>query len=492
MDRRTKIICTIGPSVDNDEMVRKLIEAGMNVARLNFSHGTHEGHAKSIERIKRIREELNLPISIMLDTKGPEIRTGLLEDGKPVELHEGNQIVLTLEECEGNADRVQQSAEQLPQAVKPKDRILLDDGLIELEVQSVGDDGDITCKIMNSGTLGEHKSINVPGVSVELPAITEQDKKDLIFGIEHGVDYVAASFVRDGEAGAEIRSFLADNGGENIRIISKIENSDAVNNMRDILAKTDAVMVARGDLGVEVPEYRVPHIQKKIIHACNRASKPVITATQMLDSMIRNPRPTRAEVADVANAIYDGTDCVMLSGETAMGKYPIEAVKTLVHIAKDTEEHLLEEYKPDRVRTHTKVSLAVGIAAVDTAEKLGVKCIVTPTLSGRTARLISNLRPKMPIYAVTPFPNIQRQMQLSWGVTPLLGDVCGDMSSVVANAQEAVLDNGIMEPGDITVITCGDPNTAPEEQTSDHPYHITQTNVMYVVKIKDQEAAASE
>ena len=483
MKKRTKIICTLGPAVDSDEAVEQLIEAGMDVARLNFSHGTHEEQAVRIDRVKRIREKLGTPTAIMLDTKGPEIRTGLLAGGQPVALAAGDTIALTPAEVEGSSLCVQVSYADLARYVAPGDAILIDDGLIGLVVTSVVG-GDVICRVENPGVLGQRKSVNIPGVNVPLPAVTEQDERDLLFGIQQGVDYVAASFIRDGEGVRQVRSFLAAHGGGDIRIVSNIESAEAVANIDEIICATDGVMVARGDLGVEVPAQRVPHIQKTIIRKCNRESKPVITATQMLDSMIRNPRPTRAEVADVANAIYDGTDCIMLSGETASGAHPVEAVKTMVAIACDTEPFLFDERFPDRRRTHARPSLAVGIAAVETAEKLHAACIVAPTMSGRTARLISNLRPKMPIYAVTPFANVRRQLQLSWGVVPLTSDVEGDLHHVITRAEQAVQAAGGLAKGELAVITAGDPENSPLEDNAFGQPGVSPTNVMYVVEAR--------
>ena len=485
MEKRTKIICTLGPAVDSDEVLEELIRCGMNVARLNFSHGSHAEHAERIARVKRVREKLGTPTAIMLDTKGPEIRTGALAGGRAVQLRAGQRLVLGCDVEEGSAERVGQTFPDLARSVAPGARILLDDGLISLAVEAIDGD-DVICTVDNDGELGQRKSVNIPGVSIPLPAVTDKDRADLLFCIEHEVDYVAASFVRDGDGIREIRSFLKSNGGEGIRIISKVENADAVRNIRDIVAVSDGVMVARGDLGVELPEYKVPSIQKRIIRLCNRESKPVITATQMLDSMIRNPRPTRAEVADVANAIYDGTDCIMLSGETAVGKHPVEAVRTMVEIAQETEPRVFDEHPPERTRTRVKVSLAVGIAAVDTAEKLDAACIVAPTMSGRTARLISNLRPRMPIYAVTPFARVMRQMQLSWGVVPLHDDVRGDMRRVIEQAERAVVAAGLVEPGDLAVFTAGDPSTGPVEAADSHYFGTTPANVMYVVQIRGE------
>ena len=482
MLKRTKIICTLGPAVDDDETIRRLIEEGMDVARLNFSHGSHAEHAERIARLKRVREEMGSPCALLLDTKGPEIRTGALAAGEPVSLEEGARITLTARECEGGAERVFQSASVLPRYVEQGTRILIDDGLIGLVVERVEGD-DIVCTVENAGVLGQRKSVNVPGVSVPLPALTDKDRSDLLFGIEHEIDFVAASFVRTVDDVRSIRDFLSRNGGEGVRVISKVENADAVRNIEEIIEVSDAVMVARGDLGVEVPAWRIPHIQKKIIRMCNRESKPVITATQMLDSMIRNPRPTRAEVADVANAIYDGSDCVMLSGETAAGAHPVDAVRMMAQIAKESESRQFEEWLPERTRSHARASLAVGIAAVQTAETLDAACIVAPTMSGRTARLISNLRPRMPIYAVTPFPRVMRQSQLSWGVVPMLGDVQGDMRRIIDQARDTVRAAGLAKAGDLAVFTAGDPDTSPFEDVGGH-VGSSATNVMYVVQFR--------
>ncbi len=482
MLKRTKIICTLGPAVDDDETIRRLIEEGMDVARLNFSHGSHAEHAERIARLKRVREEMGSPCALLLDTKGPEIRTGALAAGEPVSLEEGARITLTARECEGGAERVFQSASVLPRYVEQGTRILIDDGLIGLVVERVEGD-DIVCTVENAGVLGQRKSVNVPGVSVPLPALTDKDRSDLLFGIEHEIDFVAASFVRTADDVRSIRDFLSRNGGEGVRVISKVENADAVRNIEEIIEVSDAVMVARGDLGVEVPAWRIPHIQKKIIRMCNRESKPVITATQMLDSMIRNPRPTRAEVADVANAIYDGSDCVMLSGETAAGAHPVDAVRMMAQIAKESESRQFEEWFPERTRSHARASLAVGIAAVQTAETLDAACIVAPTMSGRTARLISNLRPRMPIYAVTPFPRVMRQSQLSWGVVPMLGDVQGDMRRIIDQARDTVRAAGLAKAGDLAVFTAGDPDTSPFEDVGGH-VGSSATNVMYVVQFR--------
>lgn len=484
--KRTKIICTLGPAVDSESSLKNLILAGMDVARCNFSHGSHAEHKARMDRLKKVRRELDAPCALMLDTKGPSIRTGCLKGGKPVALRAGDNIFLTEEDIEGTARRIHQSCAGLANYVEPGTIILADDGLIELAVDRVVGT-DIQCTVQNSGTLGECKTLNLPGTNVPLPIMTEQDESDLRFGIEQGVDFVAASFVSCGNDVHAIRSFLRENGGENIRIVSKIENAQAVENIDDIIAASDAVMVARGDLGVEVPSDTVPHLQKKIIKACNRAYRPVITATQMLESMIHNPRPTRAEVADVANAIYDGADGVMLSGETAIGMYPVPAVQTAARIAEASEPYLYAEGSiPNRTSNQDGISAVVGLAAVTTAESVNATCIVTPTMTGRTARLISNYRPRVPIYAVTGSEENRRSLQLNWGVTPLLGDVAGDASFVLEQARSVVMKKGYAQNGEIAVFTLGDRTTSPTTENAGvdpHAPSYRPTNVMQVVQL---------
>lgn len=481
--KHTKVVCTLGPAVDTDEAVRGLMEAGMDVARLNFSHGSHEEHLARMDRVRRIRESLDNPCALLLDTAGPEIRTGLLTGGQPVALQAGQTFILKATPCEGTVDYVSITWPELYTVVSPDDRILLDDGLIGLRVKALRAT-DIVCVVENDGVLGQRKSVNVPGVTVPFPALTEKDKEDVLFGIEQNVDFIAVSFVRDAAGVQEVKAFLQSHGGGDIRVISKIECASAVENFDEILAVSDGVMVARGDLGVEVDEARVPYIQKQIIRKCNRFSRPCITATQMLDSMIKNPRPTRAEVADVANAIYDGTDAIMLSGETASGAYPLEALKTMIGIVRESESHLFEEHHLDRTRENVSVSLAVGLAAVKAAESLHVKCIIAPTMSGRTARLISNLRPRVPIYAITPFPRVMRQQQLNWGVTPMLSDVLGSMQHIIDESQKAVLERGYAEVGDLAVLTGGDPQTSPAVDPYSAPDapRVASTNIMYVLQ----------
>lgn len=487
MSKRTKIVCTLGPAVDSEEELRGLIEAGMDVARLNFSHGSHAEHKVRIDRLKKVREEMGSPCAIMLDTCGPEIRTGRLTGGKPVQLKAGETIVLTEDEVEGTAERVHQNCPGLARAVAPGTTILVDDGLIELAVFRV-DGGDIHCAVQNEGVLGERKSINVPGVSVDLPALTDQDRADILFGIEQGVDFVAASFVRDADGVREIRKFMTDHGGLDITLISKIESAQAIDRIEDIVELSGGIMVARGDLGVEVPPHRVPHLQKKIIRLCNEKYRPVITATQMLESMIHNPRPTRAEVTDVASAIYDGTDCVMLSGETAMGAHPVEAVRTMARIAEATEPYLREEGTATaRTAERSEVASSVGLAAVATAEALGARCIVAPTMSGMTARMMANLRPNMPIYAPTPFEHVMRRMQLYWGVTPILAPVVGELQTVFLRSRDALVERGLLQVGDLAVLTAGDAKTGPEPRLVAETRYVVPANTMCVMKVKPED-----
>lgn len=477
--KRTKIICTMGPNTDDEAMMRKLAKAGMDIARFNFSHGDHEEQKNRMDLLKKVRKELKLPIAILLDTKGPEIRTGILEGGQKVYLEEESQFTLTTEQIEGNNTRCSQTYKDLPKDVKAGDTILIDDGLIQLTVEEVTDT-DVVCRVVNGGELGQKKGINVPNVEVKLPAITEQDKNDILFGIEQGIDFIAASFVRNAEAIKEIKELLRANGGERIDVIAKIENAEGVHNIDKIIKAADGVMVARGDLGVEIPAHEVPHIQKMIIRKCNESYKPVITATQMLDSMMRAPRPTRAEVTDVANAIYDGTDAIMLSGETAMGKYPEQAVQMMVKIAECTEPYMTHKRFLDyrALRGNKNVSSAVGVAAVQTTENLGADCIVTPTISGQTARLISNFRPKVPIYAVSPNEWARRKMQIYWGVTSVAGYEEDSTENIISHAMYIVRRENLVKKGDIVVFTAGDPATNMVNGEG------AVTNIMQVIQAK--------
>ncbi|KPU26943.1 pyruvate kinase [Caloranaerobacter sp. TR13] len=456
--KRTKIVCTIGPASENEEVLRQLILNGLNVVRLNFSHGDHEEHKKRIDLVKKLREELDMPVAIMLDTKGPEIRTGNFEKGVE-ELKEGQEFILTTRDILGNDKICSITYKGLPNDVKKGDTILIDDGLIGLEVVDIIDGTDIKCIVKNAGTIKNKKGVNVPGVKVNLPAITEKDRADIEFGIENGIDFIAASFIRKAADVIEIRKILEENNAEHIQIISKIENQEGVDNIDEILEVSDGIMVARGDLGVEIPTEEVPLVQKMIIRKCNELGKPVITATQMLDSMIRNPRPTRAETTDVANAIMDGTDAIMLSGETAAGKYPVEAVRTMANIAKRTEASL--DYKAIlRSKTMGKditVTNAISHATCATAEDLGATAIITATSSGYTAKAVSKFRPSAPIIAATPNKQVMRRLAIVWGVYPVYAQHSGSTDEVIELSVKSALEKGYINNGDLVVITAGVP-----------------------------------
>lgn len=469
----------MGPRTMDKIILKELIAGGMNVARFNFSHGSYEEHAERITLVRQVSEQLGIPVALMLDTKGPEIRTGLLKDGKKVSLEQGKEFTLYTEEREGDKTGCSITYQQLVYDVRKGDTILIDDGLIGLEVQRVSADK-IECIIKNGGELGERKGVNVPNVKIHLPGVTQKDREDILFGIEQGVDYIAASFVRNSDCIMDIREILEDNHGRDIGIIAKIENAEGVENIDEILDAADGIMVARGDLGVEIPADQVPHIQKKIINKCNRKCKPVVTATQMLDSMIRNPRPTRAEAGDVANAIYDGSDAIMLSGETAMGKYPVEAVRMMAKIAETTEAHL--DYsnlqKLNKKQRKKDISMAVGFASVSTAEILKASCLVVPTMTGYTARMISSLRPKTPIYAISPSEQAVRRMQLYWGVYAMPGETEDSTRHMITNSMKIILRRKLIKKGELAVFTAGDPATNMVSGRG------RSTNVMQVVEAK--------
>lgn len=457
--RKTKIICTMGPNADNREVMKKLVENGMNIARFNFSHGTHEEQKERMDLLKSVRDEVGRSVAILLDTKGPEIRTGILKDGKKVMLSEGDKFVLTTEQIVGDEHKVSITYGGLIEDVEIGKRILIDDGLIELEVKGIHDT-EITCTILNGGELGERKGVNVPNVAVRLPALTEKDKEDIRFGVEQGVDFIAASFVRSVEGVLEIKSLLKECGKPYLPVIAKIENAEGIKNIDEIIHCADGIMVARGDLGVEIPAEQVPYLQKMLIQKCNDNFKPVITATQMLDSMIRNPRPTRAEVTDVANAVYDGTDAVMLSGETAQGKYPVEALQMMVQIVKNTEEHLDYDMLLQKAQEHRKksISSAIGYSSVATAANLNAKCILTPTMSGATARVVSKFKPKADIIGVTPNEEVLRKMQIFWGVCPAKSIECHTTEDICNEAIDLATAKQYVESGDIVVLTAGLPS----------------------------------
>ena len=477
--KKTKIVCTMGPNTDNREIMKELALNGMDVARFNFSHGDHAEHKHRLEILESVREELGIPIASLLDTKGPEIRTGKLKDGKKVTLKEGDLYTLTTEEIVGDETRGYINYAGLAEDVKPGDRILIDDGLIELHVREVNGT-DIVCRIENGGELGEKKGVNVPGVRVKLPALTDKDKEDIRFGVDAGFDFVAASFVRNADAIREIREIL-DEKGSAMQIIAKIENEEGIENIDSIIEASDGIMVARGDMGVEIPAEKVPHIQKMIIRKCNLACKVVITATQMLDSMIRNPRPTRAEVSDVANAVYEGTDAVMLSGETAMGSYPIEAVRMMSQIAEESEKYLdYMFYQRRKVSAENlrNISNTVCYSSVATASDLEAPVIVAPSVSGFTTRMLSKWRPKALIAGLSPSMTAVRQRQLYWGVKPFHAKRAESTDALLFASVELLKEKGIVKEGEIVVATAGVVTRANRHEP------VADTNIMRVIVVE--------
>lgn len=455
--KKTKIVATIGPASESEEVLRELFKNGVNVCRLNFSHGNHEEHKVRIDTIKKIREELELPIGIMLDTKGPEIRLGDFSEGE-IELNQGDPFILTTRDILGDQTMVGVTYKGLAKDVKVGNMILIDDGLVELEVLAIKDT-EIECIALNNGKLSNHKGVNIPHVEINLPALTKKDIEDIIFGIENDIDFVAASFIRRAEDVTNIRKVLEENNGENIDIISKIENQQGVDNIEEILLASDGIMVARGDLGVEIETEIMPLVQKDLIKRSNNAGKPVITATQMLDSMIRNPRPTRAEVTDVANAIFDGTSAIMLSGETAAGKYPIDSLKIMYNIAVKTEEALDYE-KLIKIRvgeTELTTTNSISRATCYTAKDLKAAAIVTATSSGHTSKAIAKFKPRTPIVAATTTEKIMRKLSLVWGVYPVLAPQSYSTDDVVQNSVEVAIKSGYVNEGDLIVITAGVP-----------------------------------
>ncbi|AIQ68051.1 MULTISPECIES: pyruvate kinase [Paenibacillus] len=455
--RKSKIVCTIGPASESLENIKKLILAGMNVARLNFSHGDFEEHGNRIKTIRQASQELGKTVAILLDTKGPEIRTGKLEV-EPIELVQDEYLTLTTEEILGDQNRISITYADLPNDVQVGSTILIDDGLIGLTVVDI-QGTEIKTRIVNGGTIKSKKGVNVPGVAISLPGITEKDTNDIIFGIEQDIDFIAASFVRKASDVQEIRALLEKHNASHIQIISKIENQQGVDNLDEILAASDGLMVARGDLGVEIPAEDVPLAQKLMIQKCNIAGKPVITATQMLDSMQRNPRPTRAEASDVANAIFDGTDAIMLSGETAAGKYPVESVLTMSRIAEKAESALnhREIFMKQQIAQETTVTEAISQSVAISALDLNAKAIISSTVTGHTARVVSKYRPKSQIIAVTTQERTMRQLALVWGVTPVHGLEATSTDELLETALKGGKASGLVKAGDLVVITAGIP-----------------------------------
>lgn len=455
--RKTKIICTLGPATDDDKVLKELVNSGMDVARFNFSHGDHDTHKMRLDKIKKLREESGKPVAAMLDTKGPEVRVCTFKDGK-TEIKRGDTFTLTTRKVEGNNEIVQITFADLPKDVSVGTTILIDDGLIELKVIELNDT-DIKCEVINGGVISNSKGVNVPDVNLSMPYLSERDKEDLLFGIEQGFDFIAASFVRTAGDVLQIKRFLEENNCYSIKIIAKIENSQGVEHIDEIIQVSDGIMVARGDMGVEIPNEEVPVIQKMIIKKVYNAGKQVITATQMLDSMMKNPRPTRAETADVANAIYDGTSAIMLSGETAAGMFPVESLQTMVRIAVRTERDIdyRKRFTALERKANPDVTDAISHATCTTAHDINAKAIVTVTKSGRTARMISRYRPACDIMACTTYENVCRQLNLSWGVTPVLINEEQDTFELFDNAVKTIENKAYVKTDDLVVITAGVP-----------------------------------
>ena len=455
--RKTKIICTLGPATDDPALLRSLIEGGMNAARFNFSHGSHAEQLERYTMFANVRDELGVPVAAILDTKGPEIRIRSFTEPR-VELRAGERFTLCTGDIPGTAEAVSVTYPALPDEVRPGQRILIDDGLVGLRVEETTET-EVRCTVVNGGSLSANKSINIPGAHIRLPAVTERDAEDIRFAVEHDFDFIAASFVRRAADVEEVRALLRRFGGEDIRIISKIENQEGVDHLEEILQVSDGLMVARGDLGVEIPAARVPALQKRMIREGLQRGKPVITATQMLDSMIRNPRPTRAEVSDVANAVFDGTSCVMLSGETASGKYPVAALRAMAEIVEEAEGAIdfWDQFELNRFTGEANVNDVITQACCVAARDLSAKAILTPTLSGRTARMISRFRPLCPIAALVTREKVRRQLNVSWGVIPILTGEVTSTDRILHLAADIAKAEGLAEKGDVVVITAGIP-----------------------------------
>lgn len=467
--RKTKIVCSIGPVCDNDNTIRSMIRAGMNIARFNFSHGTYEWHKQAMERVRRISDEIGIPVAVLLDTKGPEIRTGLVADDGTISIDSGEKVKLVTDgsfctaASGGKICHISLSWKAAPEKLFPGVKVLIADGLIELDVDEIRG-GVVYCTASNSGTIGSRKNVNLIGVHAGLPIMSEKDKEDLEFGAQMDVDFVAASFVSFPEEVVEVKSYLKRIGA-NARVIAKIENEEGVNNIEGIVKEADGIMVARGDLGVQLPTERIPLAQKAIIRVCRAAGKPVITATQMLDSMIVNPRPTRAELTDVSNAVFDGTDAVMLSGETAGGKYPVESVKMMALITRTTEvsdEYLSRMKLADSAyKPGNEIGHMVAHSAYKLSRNLGAKAIIVPTLHGNTARMIGGFRPEQIVIAVTPDKKVCRQLMIQWGISPILCEVADDSEMMIQNAVKHALDCGAVHLSDKVVMCAGIPISSP-------------------------------
>jgi len=455
--RKTKIICTLGPAVDQEDMIRTLIRSGMDAARFNFSHGDHGEQLARLNMLKAVRDAMGRPVATILDTKGPEIRIKSF-DTKTITLESGDSFTLTTQDVTGDRSQVSVTYPDLHKELSPGQEILIDDGLVAIRVDRI-DGKRIVCTVENGGTLSANKSINIPSVHIHLPALTEKDVADIRFGVENDFDYIAASFVRRAADVEAVRQILHQFGGDGIRIIAKIENQEGVDNVNEILDAADGIMVARGDLGVEIPAAKVPVLQKQMIRKGLQAGKPVITATQMLDSMMRNPRPTRAEVSDVANAVFDGTSCVMLSGETAGGKYPIEALTAMAGIVEEAESSISywRQFQKQRVLPASNINDAITHTCCLTAKDLDAKAILAATNSGRTARMICRFRPACPVAALTMNEKVRRQLSICWGVIPFLTGEVNSTDRIFSLSAEVALKEGLVENGDTVVITAGVP-----------------------------------
>lgn len=455
--KKTKVVCTIGPSSDSYEVLKELVNEGMNVARLNFSHGTHEEHKKRIDTIKKLREDIDEPIAIMLDTKGPEIRIKTFKEGH-IRINQGQNFIITTEDVEGDEREVSVTYNDITKDLKADDRVLIDDGLVEFTVVAV-DDKNVYLKAVNSGEISDRKGVNLPSVKVNLPTLTQKDIEDLLFGIENDVDFIAASFIRSADDVLGIREVLEKNGGEDIKIISKIENLEGVQNIDEIIDISDGIMVARGDMGVELDEEDIPLVQKEIIRKCNLKGKFVITATQMLDSMIRNPRPTRAEVTDVANAILDGSSAIMLSGETAAGKYPVKAAQMMRKIAIKTEDSLDYKVLNDKIKDIHEINITNSIAKAtrEAALDLNAKLIIAATKSGLTARNISKFKPKSLIIAATSNEKVRRQLAIEWGVYPIMAKEASNIDELFKSSINILKNINFVKEGELVILTAGMP-----------------------------------
>ena len=455
--KKTKIVCTLGPASETEEIISAMADAGMNVARINFSHGTHEDHAQKIETVKRVRESKNIPLPIMLDTKGPEFRIGIFKDGK-IALRDGDDFTFTSEDVEGDQTKVSVSYKKICSTMNPGDKILLNNGLMVFEVVSVKKPC-VNCKVVIGGELSSRKSMFFPEKQLDLVYLSEQDKKDLLFGIRHGVDFVACSFVSKAQDILDVRKFLHDNGSDDIDLIAKIENRAGVNNLDEILNVSDGIMIGRGDMGVEIPYEELPDIQKTIINACRIAGKRCITATEMLESMIKNPRPTRAEISDVANAVYDGSSAIMLSGETAAGAYPVQSVAAMARIARqaETKSQFIQAVDEEEYLIRG-LSDALSHSACLLARDVKAKAIVVCTRTGGTAKMVSRFRPMIDIIGMTTDPRSYQKLALSWGVVPVLSEEFNSVDVLFHFAKCAARDSGLVQKGDTIVITSGTPN----------------------------------